>query len=291
MESSCKHVLITGATSGIGYELAKVFAREGYCLVLVARNAENLVLTAAELEAENPNIHTHIIQADLFKPESAVEIYKECRKEGIEINILVNDAGQGEWGAFVQTDLSRELDIINLNVSSLVSLTKLFLPAMVARGEGKILQVASSVSKIPSPFFSVYAATKAFVLSFSEALAEEVKDTGVTISALQPNATDTDFFHKAKMEHTKIYREGSLQSPADVALDAYNGLMAGDAVIISGIKTKLQHAMNTVLPNSMLAKNMADQNSPSEKIKGRVASAHPASVRERRAIKKTNGDF
>ena len=286
-----RYALITGATSGIGYELAKIFAREGYSLVLVARHVENLILTAAELKAENPDIRIHTLKADLFNPSSALNIYEECRKEGIKVEVLVNNAGQGEWGAFVQTDLRRELDIINLNISSMVSLTKLFLPAMISRGHGKILQVASSVSKIPSPLFSVYAATKAFVLSFSEALAQEVKDTGVTLSALQPNATDTDFFHKAKMEHTKIYREGSLQHPADVAREAYDGLLAGDAVIIPGLKTKLQNAMNAVLPDSTLAKNMAQQNSPSDKTKGRVASSHPASVRERRAIKKTNGDF
>ena len=291
MKSNKPHALITGATSGIGYELARIFAREGYDLVLVARYTENLILAAAELEAENPAIQTHIIASNLFDPDSAKLIYEECTRSGLEIDVLVNNAGQGQWGAFAETDLSRELDIINLNITSLVSLTKFFLPPMIDRGFGKILQVASVLSKIPAPLFSVYGATKAFVLSFSEALSEEVKGTGVTVSALQANATDTDFFHKAKMEHTRLYREGNLQSPADVAKAGYEGLMAGDAVIVPGLRTKMQNMMTSFMSDATMAKRMASQNAPSSKSQGRVSSTHPASLRERRAIRRTNGDF
>ena len=291
MKSNKPHALITGATSGIGYELAKIFAREGYDLVLVARYTENLILAAAELEAENPAIQTHTIAANLFDPDSAKMVYDECMRSGLEIDVLVNNAGQGQWGPFAETDLSREIDIINLNVTSLISLTKFFLPPMLDRGYGKILQVASVLSKIPAPLFSVYGATKAFVLSFSEALSEEVKGTGVTVSALQANATDTDFFHKAKMEHTRLYREGTLQSPAEVAKTSYEGLMAGDPVIVPGLRTKMQAMMVNFFSDVTMAKRMANQNAPSEKKQGRVSSSHPPSLRERRAIRRTNGDF
>ncbi|HMK05903.1 MAG TPA: SDR family NAD(P)-dependent oxidoreductase, partial [Flavobacterium sp.] len=223
MENNIKHALITGATSGIGYELAKLFANEGYNLVLVARNQENLESTASELQELNATIHCHIIAVDLFQDGAAQKVYEATSGMGITIDVLVNDAGQGEWGPFSETDLKRELDIIHLNIISLVSLTKFYLKEMTARNEGKILQLASSVSKVPSPSLSVYAATKAFVLSFTEALIEELKETNVTVSALQPNATDTDFFHKAKAENSKIYREGSMYSPEEVAKAGFEG--------------------------------------------------------------------
>lgn len=286
-----KHVLITGATSGIGYELAKLFAAANYNLVLLARNKQNLNQTAEELIAINPKIHAHIIAVDLFKPDSAHKVYEATTGLGIEIDILVNDAGQGEYGPFAETDLARELDIINLNIVSLVTLTKLYLKDMIRRNDGKILQLASSVSKAPSPLLSIYAATKAFVLSFTEALIEEVKDTNISITALQPYATDTDFFHKAKMENTVTYREGNMSTPEEVAKAGFDGLMNGDATVLPGIQNKVINAMNTVTPDSMIAKNMAKQNDTSEKSNGRIATKHRASSRERSSIAKANGDF
>lgn len=205
-----KHVLITGATSGIGYELARLFAKDGYNLVLVARNEENLQITATEMEEVNSSIHVHIIAADLFEKDAAQKIYNKTSELGIVINVLINDAGQGEWGRFIKTDLQREIDLVQLNIVSLISLTKFYLKEMVERNEGRILQLASSVSKAPSPYLSVYAATKAFVLSFTEALIEELEDTAVSITALLPDATDTDFFHKAKAENTVTYKEKDL---------------------------------------------------------------------------------
>lgn len=290
-----KNVLITGATSGIGYELAKLFAAANYNLVLVARNEQNLNQTAEDLKTVNPNVHCHVIAVDLFKPDSAQKVYEATSGLGIEIDILVNDAGQGEYGPFSETDLKRELDIINLNIVlnivSLVTLTKLYLKDMLQRNDGKILQLASSVSKAPSPSLSIYAATKAFVLSFTEALIEEVKETNVTLTALQPYATDTDFFHKARMENTVTYREGNMSTPEEVAKAGFDGLMNGEATVLPGIQNKFINALNTVTPNSMIAKNMAKQNEPSEKSEGRIATKHQASSRERKSIQKVNGDF
>jgi short-subunit dehydrogenase len=289
-----KHALITGATSGIGYELAKLLAVEGYNLVLVARNEENLKQTALEMEQLNGGIHTHIIAADLFESDAAQKVYDKTTELGITVNVLVNDAGQGEWGRFIKTDLTREVDLIQLNIISLISLTKFYLKEMVERNEGKILQLASSVSKAPSPYLSVYAATKAFVLSFTEALVEELKDTEVSITALQPDATDTDFFHKAKAENTVTYKERDLYTPEEVAKAGFEGLMKGDSTVVPGFMNKTQRAMNTVMPDSAIAANMHKQMESSMKD-GRVKSSHPASERERSSINSkkegVNGDY
>lgn len=290
-----KHALITGATSGIGYELAKLFAKDGYNLVLVARSEENLFATAREMEQLNSNIHTHIIPADLFDTAAAQQVYDKTTELGITINVLVNDAGQGEWGRFIKTDLKRDLDLIQLNISSLVSLTKFYLKEMVERNEGRILQLASSVSKAPSPYLSVYAATKAFVLSFTEALIEELDETGVTVTALQPDATDTDFFHKAKAENTVTYKEKDLYTAEEVAKAGYNGLMEGSHTVVPGFMNKAQAAMNVVMPDSAIAANMHKQMESSMKEDGRTQSSHAPSQRERGSInaKKNgiNGDY
>lgn len=291
METKNRHALVTGGTSGIGYELAKLFALEGYNLILVARNRETLEASAAEMQELNPHIHVHVIATDLFKDGAAQEIYDTTSSMGITVDVLVNDAGQGEYGEFAKTDLARELDIIHLNVVSLVSLTKFYLRDMLMRNDGKILQLASSISKVPSPLLSVYAATKAFVLSFTEALIEEIKDTNVSVTALQPNATDTDFFHKARAENSKIYRDGSMYSPEEVAKAGFDGLMKGESIVLPGLKNKFQEAMNTITPDSVIAKNMAEQNKPSESTKGRTGSAHKASARSRVTINKVHGDY
>ncbi len=288
MENGKKHALITGATSGIGYELAKLFARDNYNLVLVARNEELLKTTAREME-QLGEIHTHIIAADLFDPGAPEKIYSFTRDHDITVDVLVNDAGQGEWGRFTETALQRERDLIQLNIVALVSLTKYYLKEMEARNSGKILQLASSVSKAPSPFLSVYAATKAFVLSFTEALIEEMKDTNVTLTALRPDATDTDFFHKAKAENTVTYKEASMYTAEEVAKAGYEGLMDGDSVVIPGFKNKTYDVLNTVLPDSAVAKNMAKQMAPSDKEGGRKHTQHEPSARERRAINEKRG--
>lgn len=258
-----KYALITGASSGIGYELAKLFAKDGYNLIIAARGQEGLDKAAAELKQQNIDVIT--ISKDLFERNGAAELYQEVKSRGIEIDVLVNDAGQGQYGEFVDTDIDRELDIIQLNIASLVVLTKHFLRDMVARGSGKILNLSSIAGKTPGPYQSIYHGTKAFVQSFTEAIRSEVKDKGVVVTALLPGVTDTDFFNKADMLDAKIIKEGSKADPADVAKDGYEALMSDKDSVVSGLKNKLQVAMSAVMPDSMVADNMKKQQEPADK--------------------------
>jgi short-subunit dehydrogenase len=285
-----QYALITGATSGFGYELAKLFAQDGYSLVIVARSEERLQEVSNELKSQY-SVEVTPISSDLFQPNAAQEIYDEIKARGIVINYLVNDAGQGEWGRFVDIDLQRSLDIIQLNISSLVALTRLFGADMAARGEGHILQLGSEAGKAPMPLLSVYAATKAFVISFSAAISNELQDTGVNVTVLLPGAADTDFFHKANMEHTKTYREDSLQTAEEVAKDGYEALMSGESRVISGGKTKMHVYMSNMLSDEANAVNMRKLMEPSDKEEGREHSDHAASRKEREAIGHDSGDM
>jgi len=263
MENSKPYVLITGGTSGIGLELAKLFAADGYHLVLVARDRDVLEATAAELKFYGGEVVT--LAKDLFDNEEAFAVYADVKSKGIEIDVLVNNAGQGEFGEFKDTDIDRELDIINLNISALVILTKLFVKDMVARNSGKILNLASIASKVPGPWQSVYHGTKAFVLSFSEAIREELRDTDITVTALMPGPTDTDFFAKADMLQSRIVQDkDSLSDPAEVAKDGYEALMRGDDKVISGFKNKVQVGVSNLAPDSTVAHMMYEQQKPAE---------------------------
>lgn len=259
-----QYVLITGGTSGIGYELAKIFAQHGYNLIIVARTAADLDLMAREFMSQH-TIDVVTLAKDLFQPNAAFEIYDEVRQRGITVNILVNDAGQGVYGKFVEEDLQRQLQLIQLNITSLTALTHLFLKDMVVRNEGKILQLGSIVSQIPAPLQAVYGGTKAYVLSFTEALYNELKDTAVTVTTLQPGATATDFFRKADALDSKIVRETKLSDPADVAKDGFEALMRGDDKVVSGFKNKVQAAMSNIMPHKAAAEQMRKQSEVSEK--------------------------
>jgi uncharacterized protein len=283
-ENRNKYALITGGTSGIGYEIAKLFANDGYSLILVARSSDRLQEVTDEFK--QLGVEVTPIEKDLFKDGAAQEVYNEVKDMNIPVDVLVNDAGQGQVGMFTEIDLQRHLDIIHLNVISLVTLTRLFLDDMLKRGSGKILQLGSIVSKTPAPYFAVYAASKAFVLSFSEALSHELKDTNVTMTCLMPGRTDTDFFHKADMTDTKEYQK-ELADPAKVAEDGYNALMSGESRIVSGMMNKMMLGMMNATPDSINAANMADNVSPSPRDEEdkRRASSHPASQEEREMIR------
>jgi short-subunit dehydrogenase len=257
------YVLITGATEGIGYELAKLFADDGYNLIIVARTEEDLQQRAKEF-SEKYGVDVVPIRKDLFEKDAAFEIYDEVNKRKLQVDILVNDAGQGQYGLFVEQDIRRVLDIMQLNIAALTILTHLFLKDMVDRGEGKILQLASIASQTPGPWQAVYHATKAYVLSFSEALTSELKDSGVTMTALQPGGTETDFFNKAEMQESKLM-DGKFADPAQVAKDGYEALMAGDDKVISGLKNKVQVGMSNVMPEKMVADRMKKMQEPKEK--------------------------
>lgn len=264
MTDKQKYALVTGATDGIGYELAKLLAKGGYNLVVVARGQEELDAKASEFR-EQYGIEVVPIAKDLSKRESPFEVYEQVRAQGISVDVLVNNAGQGQYGEFVDTDINRELDIVQLNIGAYLVLTKCFLKEMVARNEGKILMVSSIGGELPGPLQSVYHATKAFVTSFTEAIQNETKDTDVTITALLPGVTDTDFFHKADMEEAKMVKEGSKADPADVAKDGYDALMAGELQVISGLKNKAMVAASKMVPDSMVAEKMHKMAQPSDK--------------------------
>ncbi|MBX9853214.1 MAG: SDR family NAD(P)-dependent oxidoreductase, partial [Cytophagaceae bacterium] len=204
-----KYALITGGTSGIGFELTKLFAKDGYNLIIVSENLGDLQTRSVELHHEF-GIEVIPIEKNLFRKEAAFEVYEEVKAKNIQIDVLVNDAGQGYYGQFTETDIHRELDIIQLNIGAYVILTKCFLQEMKARNDGKILNVASIAGKAPGPWQSVYHGTKAFVLSWTEAIQYELKDTNITITSLLPGATDTDFFRKAGMEEATLVQEGKL---------------------------------------------------------------------------------
>jgi short-subunit dehydrogenase len=257
-----RYALVTGASSGIGYELAKLFAQDGYNLIIVARTQEDLHQRATEFK-EQYGVDVIPIAKDLFLKEAAFELYDEVKSKNVLVDVLVNDAGQGQFGLFVESDIRRELDIIQLNVASLTTLTYLFLKDMVARNEGKILQLASIASQMPGPWQAVYHGTKAYVLSFTEALIRELKDSAVTITALQPGATDTDFFNKADMQESKIL-DTKLSNPAEVAKDGYEALMRGDDKIVSGFKNKVMVGMSNVMPESAVAAQMDKMQKPRE---------------------------
>ena len=258
-----KYALVTGATSGIGKEIARLLVKDQYNLVIVARNQDELNNTANELKLES-GVEVRTLAKDLFNRDAVFEVYNEVKSQGFEIDVLVNDAAQGQYGLFIDNDLNRELDIIQLNISSVVILTKLFLKDMVARGAGKILNVASIAGKVPGPYQAVYHGTKAFVHSFSESIRSELKDTGVTITSLLPGPTATDFFNKAEMNDSKIVQEGSMADPTDVAKDGYEALMAGTDMVVSGFKNKVQVAMNNITPDNMVADMMKEQQEPVE---------------------------
>jgi short-subunit dehydrogenase len=266
MKNNDQYVLVTGATMGIGYELAKCFAKDGYNLVLVARTQDDLEDVQTEFKEEY-GIDVITFPADLFDPENAFMLYNNISSKGIEIEILVNNAGQGQYGEFIDTDINKELSIINLNIASVVILTKKFLHDMVERGHGKILNVSSIASKSPGPFQSVYHGTKAFVQSFTEAIRTEVKDKGIVITALLPGATNTDFFNKAEMQESKIVVEGDLADPAKVAEDGYKALMKGDDMIVSGFKNKVQVSMGKLMSDSAAAEKTLKQQEPVKREK------------------------
>lgn len=254
MESTTKKTaLITGATSGIGRELANLFAKDGYNLVLVGRQEDNL-LDLVETYEQQFGINVTPIAKDLSDPKAAEEIYAETQHEGQTINVLVNDAGFGEYGMFAtETDLKREMDMIQVNIGALVQLTKLYLKDMVQRNEGKILMLGSIASVIPNPLMAVYGATKSFIYSFSEALRNELKDTNVTVTVLMPGATNTNFFNTAGAAHVKGADPSKTADPADVAKDGYEALMAGKDKVVSGLKNKATIASAYVLPDGVVA--------------------------------------
>jgi uncharacterized protein len=245
--------LITGASSGIGLDLAHLFARDGHDVVLVARTESKLQEVARDLEKHH-KVTAHVIAADLSRPDAAQALFEETRARRLQIDVLVNNAGFGQGGKFVETDLTKELDMIEVNVSAVVHLTKLFLGGMVARRSGRILNLASTAAFQPGPLMAVYYATKAFVLSFSEAIAEELKDSGVTVTALCPGPTYTAFADKADVENTGLFKVMRPMTSMDVAQIGYRAMRRGKRVAIAGLRNKLTAQSVRVSPRFVVTK-------------------------------------
>ncbi|GAA4371866.1 SDR family oxidoreductase [Hymenobacter koreensis] len=251
--------LITGASSGIGFELARCFARDDYRVVLVARRLEELQEAARLLHQEFGGVDILLLPLDLSRPEAPEQLYAETQRRGLQIDALVNDAGFGETGYFADTDMQTELRMIQVNATSLVHLTKLYLRDMMARNYGRILQLGSVASFSPSPCQAVYAATKAFVLSFTEAVQHELKKqrSAVTMTILCPPPTDTNFFQVAHAEHT--WAANHTASAREVAEEGYDAMMEGAARSLPTLAAKANFFSSLVLPDSVLATLMNTQ--------------------------------
>jgi len=243
-----KTALITGASSGFGYEFVKLFVKDNYNLILVARNIEKL----EEIKREFSGVEITVIQKDLTLPGAVKEIYLKIKEKGLNIDVLVNNAGFGLLGEFDKLDIEKQTNMIQLNISVLTELTHYVLQEMQERKSGKILNVASTAAFQPGPLMAVYYATKAYVLSFSEALVEELKDTGITVTTLCPGASKTNFGKVASVEKTKMF-ERAMEADIVVQL-GYNALMKGQRVVIAGTLNKIGAYAAKFLPRSLAAK-------------------------------------
>jgi len=243
-------VLITGASGGIGYELAKLFARDHHNLVLVARNADKLTQVANELQAHGITVKT--VALDLAQPPAAKFLFDQLQREGISIDILINNAGFGAYGEFAQMPEEEILGQINLNISALTALTRLFLPSMVQRRSGRIMNVASTAGFQPGPLLAVYYATKAYVISFSEAIANELRNSGVTVTCFCPGATHTGFARRAGTEKSRLFQQLGGMSAEKVALDGYRAVMEGRTLAISGLHNWVVAQSTRIAPRKMV---------------------------------------
>ena len=244
--------LITGASSGIGLELARIFAANRHDVVLVARGETRLRALAQELDAVG--VRAHILLADLSDPAAPRVVVERVNQLHLEIDILVNNAGYGLYGPFLDTSLDAELAMIQVNIVALTELTKRLLPPMVARKRGRILNLASTAAFLPGPLMAVYYATKAFVLSFSEAIANELEGTGVTVTALCPGPTASGFQAAAHLEESKLMAGKTLPAAREVAQAGYDALMRGAIVHVPGLSNKLTVQVPRLLPRTVIAR-------------------------------------
>lgn len=245
-------VLITGATSGIGYELSKIFALAGFRLILVGRNPTKL----KEVENEFSNkTSCQIIIADLSEENAAEKIFSETEKLGLDVDILVNNAGFGLYGEFTKTDLEKETDMIRVNIIALTKLCKIYLPKMIKKRSGKILNLSSTAAFQPGPLMAVYYATKAYVLHFSEGISEELIGSGVSVTALCPGPTESGFQKEARMDKSmEVLSRENVMDTKTVAQIGYNALMKKRVVQIAGLKNTITANSVRLIPRSIVRK-------------------------------------
>lgn len=247
-----KTALVTGASGGLGAEFARIHASKGGNLILVARSADKLKALQDKFTAQY-SVAVMTIAVDLSLPESAGNVYRQVQDAGIQVDYLINNAGFGLLGDFASSDSGRQQEMVQLNIVALMQLTRLFLPGMMERHSGRILNVASTAAFQPGPFMAVYFATKAFVLSFSEALAVEMKHSGVTVSALCPGATDTGFKDVAAMQQSMLFKKSGTAEARDVAIYGYKVMLRGQAVGIYGLKNSLMAFGVRFAPRKLVA--------------------------------------
>ena len=255
-------VLITGASSGIGLELVQLFAEDGHDLVIVARRKELLNKIADRIRADF-GVKVTVIPKDLTERDSPGEIYGRADNTGTEIGVVVNNAGFGAVGEFWKLDHKKQLDMLYLNINSLVSLTGLFLPGMIERGCGGILNVGSLAGFQPGPYASVYYATKAFVLLFTEGLAEELKDKNIKVSCLAPGPTNTEFGEVSGLDKSFLFKFGTMGAK-EVARQGYDGFKVGKTIIVPGFANKLLPFLVRISPRFLVRKVTAGLNKASD---------------------------
>jgi len=246
-----KTALITGASGGIGYELAKLFARDHYNLVLVARSSAKLTQVSGELQSQF-GISAKPVPLDLTAGPAPRFLFDQLQRERVPIDILVNNAGYGVFGEFAKVPLEESLGQIQLNITALTELTKLFLAPMLERRSGRVLNVASTAGFQPGPGMAVYYATKAYVISFSEALANELQGSGVSVTCLCPGATDTGFQGRAGTEDSILFKKLRPMDSKTVARDGYRGLMAEKSLVISGFRNWLLAESLRISPRKLV---------------------------------------
>jgi len=243
--------LITGASGGIGEALARIFARERYDLVLLARSEDKLRALSDELDRQYGG-HTAVLAADLADPEVPRRVVAELDRRGLIVDVLVNNAGFATYGLFAELDLGGELRLLQVNVVALTHLTRLLLPGMITRRRGRILNVASTAAFMPGPLMAVYYASKAYVLSFSEAIGEELRGTGVSVTALCPGPTSTGFQARAGMQESRLVRGRRIMDVTTVAEAGFAGLIAGRPLVIPGLMNRIQTFLPRLLPRAIL---------------------------------------
>lgn len=249
-----KIALITGATTGIGLEIARIFAQDHIDITIVARDKQKLSDIKEDFENQY-SIQVHTIPTDLSTEQGFNDIIKYTSENKISIQYLVNNAGFGDYGDFIDRDLDKYLQMIMLNINSLTALTHYYSRMMVLHGFGRILNIASTAGFQPDPHFAVYGATKSFVINFSEAIHKELENTGVLVSLLSPGATRTEFIERAEMHHTKLFDKG-VMSASEVARVGYDGMMEGKLHVIPGLKNRVMAFFSSITPSSKLRLNM-----------------------------------
>jgi len=245
--------LITGASSGIGADLARCFARSGTDVVLLARREGVLNDLAAEFR-DTFGVAAHVLPADLSGPGAARAVVDDLHGRDLRVDVLVNNAGFGDLGRFVEMDDERQVDMIGVNVTSLTHLTRLLLPGMLERRRGGVLNVGSTAGFQPGPNMAVYYATKAYVLSFSEALVHELRETGVTVTCLAPGPTKTEFAERAGMDNAFLFESGAAMSSVAVANVGYEAFRSGESLAVPGLPNKLGAFATRLLPRSLASK-------------------------------------